>query len=99
MVKTTGFLLVKIVRKEEKKHGLHKLIEGQIREKDRVVIIEDVATTGGSTLKAVQAVEAIGCKVVRIVPVVDRNEGARELFKDYNYDPLIKIEEIFDLEI
>lgn len=87
-----------IVRKEEKKHGLHKRIEGKIRERDRVLIIEDVATTGGSTLQAVKAVEELKCEVVKIVPVVDRNEGARELFKDYDYNPLIKIEEIFGLE-
>jgi len=87
-----------IVRKEEKEHGLKRRIEGKIRKKDHVLIVEDVATTGGSTLKAVQAVEELDCKVIKIVPIVDRNEGSRELFKDYDYDPLIKIEEIFALE-
>lgn len=87
-----------IVRKVEKSHGLNKLIEGKIRENDQVIIIDDVATTGSSLYKAVQAVEALNCKVVKILPIVDRNEGGRELFKNYDYDPLIKIEEIFNLE-
>lgn len=87
-----------IVRKIEKEYGLKRRIEGKIREKDNVLIVEDVATTGSSTFRAVHVVEELGCKVVKIIPVVDRNEGARELFKNYDYDPLIKIEEIFELE-
>jgi len=89
-----------IVRKQEKKHGLHKLIEGKIRKKDRVLIVEDVATTGSSAYKAVQAAEEFNCKVVKVVPIIDRNEGGRDFFnnKGYDYDPLIKIEEIFNLE-
>ena len=89
-----------IVRKQEKKHGLHKLIEGKIRKKDRVLIVEDVATTGSSAYKAVQAAEEFNCKVVKVVPIIDRNEGGRDFFNNngYDYYPLIKIEEIFNLE-
>jgi len=89
-----------IVRKQEKEHGLNKLIEGKIRERDRVLIVEDVATTGSSAYKAVQAAEELNCKVVKVIPIVDRNEGGRDFFnnKGYDYDPIIKIEEIFNLE-
>jgi orotate phosphoribosyltransferase len=47
-----------------------------------VVIVDDVATTGGSSLKAVDAVEAMGCRVARVICVLDRLEGAAEAFRD-----------------
>ncbi|MBW2195917.1 MAG: hypothetical protein JRF37_10275 [Deltaproteobacteria bacterium] len=74
------------------------MIEGRIQKKDRVIIIDDVVTTGGSAMDAVKAVEAQGCTVVKVVPLIDRNEGGRECFKDYDYDPIITINEIFELE-
>ena len=68
-----------IVRKEAKQHGLEKMIEGPLlQEGDRVVIVEDVITTGGSVLKAIQEVEKLKAKVVRVVCLVDREEGAKE---------------------
>jgi orotate phosphoribosyltransferase len=68
-----------IVRKNEKKHGMQKLIEGpELKKNSRVVIIDDVVTTGSSTIKAIEAVKAIGCKIVRVVAIVDRREGAEE---------------------
>jgi orotate phosphoribosyltransferase len=70
-----------IVRKEAKGHGTGKLIEGPLRTGDRVVIVEDVSTTGGSALKAVDAVLAAGAKVVRVVTLLDRQSGAREAFE------------------
>lgn len=69
-----------IVRKEAKQHGTGKLVEGPLRAGDRVVIVEDVSTTGGSALKAAEAAEAAGAKVVRIVTVLDRLAGAGEAF-------------------
>ncbi len=66
------------VRKEAKTHGTGKLIEGPYSEGDRVVVIEDVITTGGSALKAVDAVRAAGGIVVGVLAVVDREEGGRE---------------------
>jgi orotate phosphoribosyltransferase len=67
-----GFL----VRKEAKGHGTGKLIEGPLEPGSEVVVVDDVATTGGSSLLAVKAVEAFGCQVVRVVAVLDRLEGA-----------------------
>jgi orotate phosphoribosyltransferase len=66
------------VRKEAKTHGTGKLIEGAFEPGDRVVVIEDVITTGGSALKAVAAVRAAGGIVVGVLAVVDREEGGRE---------------------
>jgi orotate phosphoribosyltransferase len=66
------------VRKEAKTHGTGKVIEGAYEPGDRVVVIEDVITTGGSALRAVEAVRAAGGSVVGVLAVVDRSEGGRE---------------------
>jgi orotate phosphoribosyltransferase len=66
------------VRKEPKTHGTGKLIEGPYREGDRVVVIEDTITTGGSAKKAIDAVRAAGGTVVGVLALVDREEGGRE---------------------
>jgi orotate phosphoribosyltransferase len=66
------------VRKEAKTHGTGKLIEGPFEATDRVVVIEDVITTGGSALKAVEAIRAAGATVLGVLAVVDREEGGRE---------------------
>jgi orotate phosphoribosyltransferase len=65
------------VRKEAKQHGTGRLIEGPMREGDRVVIIEDVITTGGSALRAAEAVQRAGASVSGILALVDREEGGR----------------------
>lgn len=66
------------VRKEAKAHGTGKLIEGPFRAGDRVAIIEDVITTGGSALKAIDAVRAAGGSIVGVLALIDREEGGRE---------------------
>jgi orotate phosphoribosyltransferase len=66
------------VRKEAKTHGTGKLVEGAFVSGDRVVVIEDVITTGGSALKAVAALRAAGGAVLGVLSVVDREEGGRE---------------------
>jgi orotate phosphoribosyltransferase len=72
-----------IVRKEEKKHGMQKLVEGQLPDGARVVVVEDVVTSGGSVLEA-------------IIAVVDRLQGARKAFEDagYRFTPLFTREEL-----
>jgi orotate phosphoribosyltransferase len=69
------------VRKEAKTHGTGKLIEGPFQAGDKVVVIEDVITTGGSALKAVAAVRAAGGVVLGVLAVVDREEGGREVLE------------------
>lgn len=68
------------VRDEKKQHGTMKTIEGRLPENARVVVVDDVVTTGGSTKKAVDAVVAAGAEVVAILAIVDRDAGAAELF-------------------
>lgn len=68
------------VRKETKKHGMGKQIEGGFAPGQTVCLVEDTMTTGGSTLQALEAVEAAGGKPVRVLCVFDRGEGAREAF-------------------
>lgn len=67
-----------VVRKEQKEHGLKKLVEGDVQAGDRVVIVDDVITTGGSTIKAITAARAEGLDVVRVIVLVDREEGGKE---------------------
>lgn len=66
------------VRKEAKTHGTGKLIEGPFTSGDKVVVIEDVITTGGSALKAAAAIRAAGGIILGVLAVVDREEGGRE---------------------
>ncbi len=73
-------LLGFLVRKEAKGHGTGKLVEGPVAPGMDVAIVDDVATTGGSSLQAVDAAQALGCRVVRVIAVLDRLEGASEAF-------------------
>jgi orotate phosphoribosyltransferase len=84
-----------MVRKEPKKHGKKKWIEGPLKEGDKVIIIDDVITTGGSIIDAIKKVEEFGCSVVKIVALVDRLEGGREnLEKDgYELESLFRADE------
>ncbi len=89
-------LLGFLVRKEAKGHGTGKLVEGPIAAGMSVVVVEDVTTTGGSALQAVAAVEAMGCKVARIVTVLDRLEGAAAAFaaKGLDFKALVTIRDL-----
>lgn len=71
-------LQVFTVRKEPKGHGQGRQIEGNFRSGDTVVVVDDVITTGGSTLKAIDAIEREGGKVAFALVLVDRQEGGRE---------------------
>jgi len=67
-----------IVRKEAKGHGTKSKIEGNVRAGERVVILDDVITTGGSTITAIEAAREAGLVVDRVIALVDREEGGRE---------------------
>src|SRR5262245_494517 len=75
-----------VARKQPKEHGARKLIEGlapgETLQAKRVAILEDVTTTGGSSLKAIEAVQAAGATIAHIVTVVDRLEGAAATFRE-----------------
>lgn len=79
-----------VVRKEPKGHGQGKQVEGNFNEGDVVVAIEDVITTGGSTLKAIAAIEREGGKVAFVAVLVDRQEGGREVIEEAGY-PVISV--------
>ena len=66
------------IRKTQKDHGIVKWVEGDIRPGEKVVVIDDVATTGGSTVKAIERARSEGLEVVRAVILVDRQEGGVE---------------------
>ena len=71
-----------IVRKQAKSYGTANRIEGELPEENEVVVVEDVATTGQSALDAVEALRAEGVAVSRVLLVIDREEGARDLLAD-----------------
>ncbi len=73
------------VRKEAKQHGTGRLIEGPMREGDRVVVIEDVITTGGSALRAAEAVQRAGAVISGILALVDREEGGRAVLEGQGF--------------
>jgi orotate phosphoribosyltransferase len=83
-----------IIRKEPKKHGTSAWIEGvkNIREGMKVVIIEDVITTGGSALKAIEHIEYMNFDILGILSVIDREEGGRENLesKGFKFHSLFK---------
>lgn len=74
-----------IVRTSRKEHGMQKNIEGHLKKGWRVAIVDDVITTGGAILKAIEAVEDAGGIIVRVIAVVDRQEGAKETFQKKGY--------------
>lgn len=82
------------VRKQAKEHGSQSLVEGVLNAGDRVAILDDVLTTGGSALKAIQEVERAGATVARVVCLVDRLQGARELLGAYDFSPLFTIRDL-----
>lgn len=87
-----GFL----IRKEAKDHGTKNLVEGNLKPGMRVILLEDVATTGGSLLKAAQALESGGGKVAGVFTIVDREEGAEENLSKagYRFASLFKVKEL-----
>lgn len=84
------------VRKSAKGHGTNRVVEGCLDRGSRVVICDDVITTGGSALEAIEAVKEFGCTVARIISLVDREEGAIERFRDlrYDYHPIFTLTEV-----
>ena len=87
-----GFL----VRKEAKKHGRQKQLEGLENPRGkRVVIVDEVCTTGGSTQEAIEAAEREGCEVVAVISLVDREEGGSQMLRSkYNYRSIFTAREL-----
>lgn len=85
-----------IVRKEAKEHGTGRRIEGVLAPASRVIIVDDVVTTAGSTMKAIEAAEEAGHKVVAVICLVDREEGGAAKLAAYPFYPIFKRSEIFE---
>src|SRR5919197_5070951 len=88
------------VRKETKQHGLQRRVEGPpLEQGERCLIVEDVVTTGGSTVKAIEAVRAEGHDVCGVVAILDRLAGGAEAIAraadGAPYEPLATIDDIY----
>jgi orotate phosphoribosyltransferase len=88
-----------VVRKDVKDHGTKKAVEGNVTTGERVVIIEDVITTGGSTIAAIEIAREAGLVIDRVIALIDREEGGRENIKKYldRVDAVLKRSEIMNL--
>jgi orotate phosphoribosyltransferase len=74
-----------IVRKEAKTHGKGRDVEGPVNSGDTAVIVEDVVTTGGSSLAAIEKAQAAGLKILGVIAIIDRLEGGAEAFAAAGY--------------
>jgi orotate phosphoribosyltransferase len=89
-----------IVRKEKKDHGIPAKVEGELVPEEKVVVVDDVITTGGSTIKAIEAVQDLGLKVVKVIVLVDREEmnGRQNIQKLCpEVEALVKRSEVMEL--
>ncbi|UCD75559.1 MAG: orotate phosphoribosyltransferase [Phycisphaerales bacterium] len=84
------------IRNKKKDYGTARQLEGVLDENDRVVIVEDVATTGGQVLEAAQTIAETGATVLAIICTIDRQEGARENIEaaGYRFDALFTVEDL-----
>lgn len=74
------------VRKQPKDHGAGRQIEGPLEPGQRVVVVEDVVTTGGSALRAIDTLRQFGAEILGVLAVVDREEGGRRRIEESGYD-------------
>jgi len=84
-----------IVRREAKEHGTGRRVEGNVEPGSRVVVVDDVVTTGGSTIAAIEAADEAGLEVVAVVCLVDREEGGSEKLSRWPFYPIFVRSEIF----
>jgi len=88
-----------VVRKTPKPHGLMQWIEGNVKKGNRVAIVDDVITTGKSTIEAINRATEAGLEVVKVIALIDRQEGGREAVETLGYklDSIITREEVMEL--
>ncbi len=84
-----------IVRKEQKEHGTACRIEGNLEPASRLIVVDDVVTTGGSTLSAIEAVLDAGHEVAAVMCLVDREEGGTDRLARWPFYPLFRRRDIF----
>jgi orotate phosphoribosyltransferase len=89
-----------VVRKKQKDHGTASLIEGRVQAGDRVVVVDDVITTGGSTLQAIAACRQAGLEVVKVVVLVDRQEmnGRENIAREVpDIEAILTVDEVMEV--
>jgi len=88
-----------VVRKTPKSHGTMLWIEGNVKRGDRVVIVDDVITTGKSTIEAINRTKEEGLEIVKVIILIDRQEGGREAVETLGYklDSIITRDEVMEL--
>ena len=74
-----------VVRSKAKEYGTRKLIEGTLTKGSSVAIVDDTCSTGGNLLHAIEAVEAEGCSVVKVLVILDREQGGSDTLKSHGY--------------
>lgn len=94
IVSATGIAANKpivLIRNQKKNYGTAKQVEGKLDAGDRIVILEDIATTGGQVLEAAKSLTDLGATITAIIAVIDRQEGARENIEaaGYTFDSLM----------
>jgi orotate phosphoribosyltransferase len=84
------------IRNQKKDYGTARQLEGELNAADRVVVLEDVATTGGQVLEAAQVIAQAGATVLAIIATIDRLEGARENIEraGYAFDALFTVRDL-----
>jgi orotate phosphoribosyltransferase len=87
-----------VVRKTAKSHGTMQWIEGNITKGERVVIVDDVITTGKSTIEAISRTRETGLEIVKVIALIDRQEGGREAIESMGYklDSIVTREEVME---
>jgi len=93
----TGLPMV-LIRNQKKDYGTAKRFEGKLEAGERVVVLEDIVTSGGQSVEAANALRDAGAEVVRIIAVVDRQEGGREAIEQAGY-PMVSLLTKADLGI
>jgi orotate phosphoribosyltransferase len=84
------------IRSSQKDHGTKQLIEGSYSIGQKVLVVEDVITTGKSTLNAISVLENAGLEIVGVVSILDREQGGCENLSNYKYFPLTTISDILE---
>jgi orotate phosphoribosyltransferase len=87
-----------VVRKTAKSHGTMQWIEGNVQRGDRVVIVDDVITTGKSTIEAINRAKEEGLHIAKVIALIDRQEGGREAVAQLGFklDSIITREEVME---
>jgi orotate phosphoribosyltransferase len=88
-----------VIRKNAKSHGTMQWVEGNVSAGDRVVILEDVITTGNSTIEAINKAKEAGLEIIRIIALVDRQEGGKKNIEDLGFrvDAIANLDEVMEV--